>query len=103
MLTYRVGRVETVLPDDGSLLRTASGRDHVTLLTCTPTGVNTHRLLVRGERIAVDEGENAQIALEGSSAPTPFPWDALLMVIGGLGLAGAIARPRYAPVERGFS
>lgn len=49
-LAYKVSRIDTVLPEDTSLLGIEDGKDMVTLVTCTPFGVNTHRLLVRGER-----------------------------------------------------
>ena len=51
MLAYRVDAIHTVLPTDTSLLQITDGKDYVTLVTCTPFGVNTHRLLVRGRRI----------------------------------------------------
>ncbi len=50
-LQYEVDQIETVEPDDTSLLMVEKGQDLVTLLTCTPYGVNTHRLLVRGHRV----------------------------------------------------
>lgn len=50
-LAYKVDAINTVLPTDTSLLQIADGKDLVTLVTCTPFGVNTHRLLVRGHRI----------------------------------------------------
>ena len=49
-LTYTVDQVKTVLPTDTSDLNVIPGEDHVTLLTCVPIGVNSHRLLVRGTR-----------------------------------------------------
>lgn len=49
--TYQVDRITTVLPKDFSQLNIESGKDYATLVTCTPYGVNTHRLLVRGHRI----------------------------------------------------
>ena len=49
--TYQVDRITTVLPKDLSQLNIESGKDYSTLVTCTPYGVNTHRLLVRGHRI----------------------------------------------------
>ena len=48
---YMVLDINTVLPEDTSLLRIDPDRESCTLVTCTPFGVNTHRLLVRGERI----------------------------------------------------
>lgn len=51
VLAYEVDEINTVLPDELQELRAIKGRDLVTLITCTPYGVNTHRLLVRGTRI----------------------------------------------------
>ena len=51
MLAYEVDQIATVLPSDTSLLQIEDGQDLVTLVTCTPFGVNTHRLLVRGHRV----------------------------------------------------
>ncbi len=50
-LTYEVDRIRIVLPDEISSLEIAEGKDYCTLVTCTPYGVNTHRLLVRGHRV----------------------------------------------------
>lgn len=49
-LAYKVDEISVVKPDDMSRLTISSGKDYVTLLTCTPYGINSHRLLVRGER-----------------------------------------------------
>lgn len=57
VLAYQVCEMNTVLPHDTSLLSVLSGRDLCTLVTCTPIGVNTHRLLVRGERIPYEVAE----------------------------------------------
>ena len=54
-LAYQVVDINTVLPYDTSLLGIAPGEDLCTLVTCTPYGVNTHRLLVRGSRIPYEE------------------------------------------------
>jgi sortase A len=50
-LTYKVCRIDVVEPKDISKLSAEKGKDYVTLITCTPYGINSHRLLVRGERI----------------------------------------------------
>ena len=54
-LTYQVDQILTVLPDALEHLAIIPGEDHVTLLTCVPYGINSHRLLVRG--IRVNNGE----------------------------------------------
>lgn len=53
-LAYEVESVETVLPHETETLKIMDDRDLVTLITCTPYMINTHRLLVRGARIALD-------------------------------------------------
>ena len=50
-MVYKVDKIMVVEPDDISSLQRVEGKDYVTLLTCTPYAVNTHRLLVRGIRI----------------------------------------------------
>lgn len=52
MLVYEVDEISIVAPDDDSQLYISDNHDYVTLLTCTPYAVNTHRLLVRGKRVA---------------------------------------------------
>ena len=56
-LAYKVDQIKTVLPDETSDLDIVEGEDHVTLVTCTPYAVNTHRLLVRGVRTKYVEEE----------------------------------------------
>ena len=50
-LTYKVTDIRTVLPSQSDALTAVAGKDLLTLMTCTPYGVNTHRLLVTGERV----------------------------------------------------
>lgn len=49
-MAYKVDQIQVVLPEQTEALKMLQGEDHVTLLTCTPYGVNSHRLLVRGVR-----------------------------------------------------
>ena len=56
-MAYQVDQIKTVLPYDTTYLGITEGGDHCTLVTCTPFGVNTHRLLVRGTRIPYEEAE----------------------------------------------
>lgn len=51
LLTYEVDQIHIVLPEETEELEIVDGKDYVTLLTCTPYGINTHRLLVRGHRV----------------------------------------------------
>ncbi|SDO92345.1 sortase A [Streptococcus equinus] len=64
-LTYEVDQILTVLPDDVSALAIDPNQDYVTLVTCTPYGVNSHRLLVRGHRIP-NKVKNARVISEAS-------------------------------------
>lgn len=50
-LTYEVDQIRTVLPDELDDLAIEEGKDYCTLVTCTPYGINSHRLLVRGHRV----------------------------------------------------
>ena len=49
--TYQVDQIVTVLPTELEALAIEPGKDYCTLVTCTPYGINTHRLLIRGHRI----------------------------------------------------
>ncbi len=57
LLTYQVDKISIVEPDQLSSLYPVEGEDYMTLVTCTPYGINTHRLLVRGTRIENIEGQ----------------------------------------------
>ena len=65
VLAYEVDQIATVLPSDTSLLQIEDGQDLVTLVTCTPFGVNTHRLLVRGHRVPYV----AELVVENEKTP----------------------------------
>lgn len=54
-LTYQVDKISVILPEDSSELSLFPGKDYCTLMTCTPYGINTHRLLVRGVRVENDK------------------------------------------------
>lgn len=57
ILTYQVDQIKVVLPNEVEALAIESGKDYATLVTCTPYGINSHRLLVRGERIETPPGQ----------------------------------------------
>lgn len=67
-LAYEVDSIHTVLPTDTSLLQIEDGKDYVTLVTCTPFGVNTHRLLVRGHRVPYVPEQEVPAAAEKPAA-----------------------------------
>lgn len=62
-LAYKVVDIQTVLPTDVDAIQIEDGKDLVTLVTCTPYGVNTHRLLVTGERIPFNESDTGKNGL----------------------------------------
>lgn len=81
-LCYEVDKISVVKPEDTTALAVEDGQDLVTLLTCTPYGVNTERLLVRGHRVPYVEEEvkEEKTVLSGSSLHTNY----LLWVFVGL-------------------
>ena len=86
-LAYKVDAIHTVLPTDTSLLQIEDGKDYVTLVTCTPFGVNTHRLLVRGQRVPYVPEQEAPAAAE---KPVASSWTQHYLTGLGVGL-GAMA------------
>lgn len=69
VLTYQIVQIRIVLPEDTSEMELFRGEDYCTLQTCTPYGVNTHRLLLRGKRIG-DVEEALVAAAEAVRVPT---------------------------------
>lgn len=103
---YQVTGVETVLPDETDSLKVQEGKDLVTLITCTPYGVNTHRLLVHAERTAVPAEwyEHDKAATDGMpgirelALPAGLVAAALIMGVTAVKL-GAVRRRRAASVQ----
>lgn len=77
---YQVDQILTVLPEDTKALSIEPGRDYVTLVTCTPYAVNTHRLLVRGVRIPYEEAVK-QAADEKITPELPFQVKMLILAV----------------------
>ncbi len=71
VMAYKVDAINTVVPTDTRLLQIEDGKDYVTLVTCTPFGVNTHRLLVRGHRVPYTPEQETAAAEE---KPTASSW-----------------------------
>ena len=93
-IAYEVDQIEVVEPDDTSLLQVEEGQDLCTLITCTPYGVNTERLMVRGHRVEYvpELLEDAKTPLFGAvSLHTNY----LLWVIVGLAIVGAFILVLY--------
>ena len=87
VLAYKVDAIHTVLPTDTSLLQIEDNKDLVTLVTCTPFGVNTHRLLVRGHRVPYVPEQEVPAATE---KPVASSWTQHYLTGLGIGL-GAVA------------
>lgn len=87
-LCYEVDKISVVEPEETEALAVEEGEDLMTLLTCTPYGVNSQRLLVRGHRVPYDPEELAEeeAPLGAISLHTNY----LLWVIVGLGVTGAV-------------
>lgn len=73
VLTYEVDQILVVLPEETEALAIETGKDYCTLVTCTPYGVNSHRLLVRGRRTDTLSGEMTQrITADAVQIETPL-------------------------------
>ena len=70
MLTYEVDQIAIVEPTDYGLLQIEEGQDLCTLFTCTPYGINSHRLLVRGHRIENRSGDDSRITSDAAKMNT---------------------------------
>lgn len=99
VLTYEVVETKVVEPDETDSLRAVAGEDLVTLVTCTPLGINSHRILVTGERVTPTP--IADIESAGTVPEVPgFPWWSLWLG-GGVVLAVAFVwRSGYTDARR---
>ena len=90
-LKYQVTDIRVVLPTETESLNKVEGKDLATLITCTPYGINTHRLLVTGERVPMDDDAVAAEAAQVKGAVMK-PWmiAVLASVVVILAIAGAI-------------
>lgn len=99
VLKYEVDSIKVILPEETDDLRVVKGEDYVTLLTCTPYSINTHRLLVRGKRVEYDD---SKYITTGASAASfgdegifllgykiPY-WAAALIIVGFIALVAII-------------
>ena len=80
VLAYAVEDIKTVLPHETDSLRIVPGEDLVTLVTCTPYGINSHRLLVTGRRVALTQEEVRQWQTE-TVQTGPWKWDRVVFWI----------------------
>lgn len=89
VLAYKVDAIHTVLPTDTSRLQIEDGKDYVTLATCTPFGINTHRLLVRGHRVPYTPEQEAEAA-ETQKAASSWTRHYLTGLAIGIGAAAVV-------------
>ena len=89
VLAYKVDAIHTVLPTDTRLLQIEEGKDYVTLVTCTPFGVNTHRLLVRGHRVPYTSEQDA-VAAETQKTASSWTHHYLTGLAVGLGTMAVV-------------
>ena len=68
-LEYKIFEIETVLPTNVEPLQIQDGKDLVTLITCTPYGINSHRLYVHAKRVPLDSVEEAEVVQQDESNP----------------------------------
>jgi sortase A len=97
-LNYRADQILTVLPQETDSLRRVNGKDYITLVTCTPRGINSHRLLVRGERVDSPPGPTGNEAHGGPFTEPGFPWW-MLILAGTLAGSVLLTRPRPSHVS----
>ena len=94
-LAYKVDQIKTVLPEETGELDIIPGEDHVTLVTCTPYGVNTHRLLVRGIRTDYVEEKTEETPMQQIAQIDPVK-----IMIGGLAVLIVLIIIIYLTVRR---
>lgn len=94
VLSYRVFKIEVVSPDATEEIRPVPGRDLMTLITCTPLGINSHRILITGERVTPTPGPDIAAMESGPTVPG-FPWWAVLYGAGVLTIGAWFWRSGY--------
>lgn len=103
-LTYQVDQIRIVLPEEVDELSITPGKDYVTLITCTPYGINTHRILVRGHRI--DNLTDTSLAVVAEARRVPVRYVAVAIAVPllaltalGMVLVSALRKPRKSNQE----
>ena len=73
ILEYEIDQIQTVLPSELDSLGITQGEDYVTLVTCTPYGINSHRLLVRGTRVEYDGNYEEKVPMKPAPENSDLP------------------------------
>ena len=99
-LAYEVHEVETVLPTETESLAIRAGEDLVTLITCTPYGINSHRLLVHAHRIPYEPQMEEAIEQVGGFINIPLPYLALIIALAALAVFVTVLKIRTMRKDR---
>lgn len=91
VLAYQVDAIHTVLPHDTTYLGIVPGQDLCTLVTCTPTGINTHRLLVQGSRIPYEPVQEVEDTVLSPEQKVESHWEEQYWLGIRLGLAAMVS------------
>ena len=98
VMKYSIDKITVVYPDNLSNLKIEEGKDYVTLVTCTPYGINTQRLLVRGTRVEMDEEDSIRVEADALRIEpmlvAPMIGVPMLIILTGVFLAGGFSRKR---------
>ena len=95
IFAYQVDQILVTEPSETDALRIVDGKDYVTLVTCTPYAINTHRLLVRGERIEYNSKVEEQMAVDKSLSTADIILYISLFVAIGLIIISVVAILHY--------
>lgn len=99
VLTYRVTEIKVIDPDDAEAILAVRGRDLVTLVTCTPLGINSHRIIVTGERITPTPKHDLVAAKAEPELPG-FPWWVAVLGVTVVVLGGYVWLAGRTPYDR---
>ncbi len=84
IFTYAIDNIAVVYPHETELLEMKDGKDYVTLVTCTPYGINTHRMLVRGVRVEIPEKVSVRVSADAIQAEEELIVSAIIIL--GIGI-----------------
>lgn len=87
-LKYEVDQIKVVLPNEADALRPIDGMDFITLVTCTPYGINSHRLLVRGHQVPMEDKDHEVI---DNTKGATWQWWMWALLVGALAVAILLA------------
>lgn len=101
-LAYKVDKIQTIEPTEVETLNIVEGKDYVTLMTCTPYGVNSHRLLVRGVRVPFNEDMKKDLAEADQTRQKKYLGVTLLSLLSTVAVGGiAFKRIKNRKKEKG--